>query len=118
MNIVYSGPPQATSPSATTATGGSWFSLIFMLLVFFLMFYFLVVIPQKRKEKEFQRMISNMKRGDTVITVGGIVGRVIAIDKDTVKIKTANVTEIEITKRGIATVIKAKEEKKEEKKEG
>ena len=121
MNLIYSGPPQASAPTTTgTAAGGSWFSLIFMLLIFFLMFYFLVMLPQKRREREFKRMISAMKRGDIVVTVGGIVGKVIAIDKDTVKIKTANVTELEITKKSIATVIKPKEQKEdtEEKKEG
>jgi preprotein translocase subunit YajC len=121
MNLIYSGPPQASAPTSTgTATGGSWFSLIFMLLVFFLLFYFLVMLPQRRREKEFKRMISAMKRGDIVITIGGIVGKVISIDKDTVKIKTANTTELEITKRSIANVIKPKEQKEEteEKKEG
>ncbi len=118
MDILLAGAPQATSPTAGT-TGGSWLSLIFMLLVFFLMFYFLVVLPQKKKEKEFQKMISEMKRGDIVITVGGIVGKVISVDKDTIKIKTANVTEIEVTKRGIASVIKQKEQKEQkEEKEG
>ncbi len=125
MKILLAGAPgAAAAPAARTAAGGgSWFSLIFMLVVFFGLFYFMVIIPQRRREREFQRMISSMKRGDIVITVGGIVGKIIAIDKDTVKIKTANSTEIEITKKGISTVIKQKEqreskEENEEKKEG
>ncbi len=121
MKILLAGAPgAAAAPAArTTAAGGSWFSLIFMLLVFFGLFYFLVMIPQKRREKEFQRMISSMKRGDIVITIGGIVGKIIAIDKETVKIKTANSTELEITKKGISSVIKQKEQRrsKEEKEE-
>jgi len=114
--IVYSGAPGAAA-QPTTSTGGGWGSLVFMLLIFFLMFYFLIMLPQRRREKEFKRMIESLRRGDTVITIGGIVGKVIDIRKDTVKIKTANATELEITKKSIASVLKPKEEKKEEQSE-
>ena len=122
MKILLAGAPgAAAAPAAgtTSAAGGSWFSLILMLVVFFGLFYFMVIIPQRKRDREFQRMIGSMKRGDIVITIGGIVGKVIAIDKDTVKIKTANSTEIEITKKGISSVIRQKEqrESKEEKNE-
>ena len=118
-NIVFAGAPGAAPAptSGTAATGGGWGSLLFMLIIFFAMFYFLVIMPQKKREKEFQKMISNMKRGDTVITTGGIVGKIIDVKKDTIKIKTANTTELEVTKRSIATVIKAKEEKENKEEE-
>lgn len=115
MNILYSAAPGTTgsAPTSTTATG-SGFSFIFLLVILFAMFYFLIILPQRRREKQFRDMISNMKRGDTVITVGGIVGKIIDIKKDTIKIKTAMTTELEITKRAIATVLK-EEAKQEEK---
>ncbi|MEJ5230035.1 MAG: preprotein translocase subunit YajC [Pseudothermotoga sp.] len=115
MNILYSAAPGTTgsAPTSTTATG-SGFSFIFLLAILFAMFYFLIILPQRRREKQFRDMISNMKRGDTVITVGGIVGKIIDIKKDTIKIKTAMTTELEITKRAIATVLK-EEAKQEEK---
>ncbi len=116
-NIVFSGAPGAAAQPAAGTSGGGWASLIFMLLIFFLMFYFLIILPQRRREKEFRRMIEALRRGDTVVTAGGIVGKVIDIKKDTVKIKTANTTELEITKRSIATVFRQKEEKSEDQKE-
>ena len=88
--------------------------MIFLLLIFFLLFYFMAILPQRRREKQFQAMISAMREGDTVVTIGGIVGKVIDIRKDTVKIKTANKTELEITKRSIANVIKPREEQQKE----
>ena len=118
MSIVFSGPPGGAAPSAGPSAQSSWLSMLFLLLIFFLMFYFMAILPQKRKEKEFQRMISAMREGDTIITIGGIVGKVIDIRKDTVKIKTANKTELEITKRSIASVLKPKAETKEGEKEG
>ncbi len=74
------------------------------------MFYFLIILPQRRREKQFREMVSSLKKGDTVITVGGVVGKVIDIKKDTVKVKSAIATELEITKRAIASVLKEKQE--------
>ncbi len=118
MNIIYSAAPGATSaPTTSTGTGGT-FSFIFLMVLLFAMFYFLIILPQRRREKQFKEMISNMKRGDTVITIGGIVGKIVDIRKDTVKIKTAMTTELEITKRAIASILKEKEETKETETEG
>ncbi|HPV63539.1 MAG TPA: preprotein translocase subunit YajC, partial [Fervidobacterium sp.] len=91
--------------------------MVIMLLLFFAMMYFLVILPQRRKEKEFKQMLESLKRGDNVITTGGVVGKIIDIKKDTLKIKSANSTELEIHKAYIAKVLKDKEEAKEEPKE-
>lgn len=112
--IIYAAAPGASNGTTTTATGGGWGSLLFMLIFFIAIFYFMIILPQRRKEKQFQQMISQMKRGDTVVTIGGIVGKVIDIKKDTVKIKTANSTELEITKRAISTVIKERSQEDQE----
>jgi preprotein translocase subunit YajC len=79
--------------------------------------YFLVILPQRRREKEFKQMIESLKKGDTIITTGGVVGKIVDIKKDVIKIKSANSTELEIHKAYIAKVIKEKEEAKEEVKE-
>ncbi|HEY8541220.1 MAG TPA: preprotein translocase subunit YajC [Pseudothermotoga sp.] len=117
MEIIYSAAPGATSSAPSTTATGSGFSFIFLLIILLAMFYFLMILPQRRREKQFRDMISNMKRGDTVVTVGGIVGKVIDIKKDTIKIKTAMTTELEVTKRAIATVLKEEVKEKEETKE-
>ncbi|HOJ88716.1 MAG TPA: preprotein translocase subunit YajC [Pseudothermotoga sp.] len=117
MEIIYSAAPGATGSAPTTTATGSGFSFIFLLVILFAMFYFLMILPQRRREKQFRGMISNMKRGDTVITVGGIVGKIIDIRKDTIKIKSAMSTELEITKRAIASVLKEEVKEKEETKE-
>ncbi len=117
MQIIYGAVPGGTSSTPSTTATGSGFSFIFLLVILFAMFYFLMILPQRRREKQFRDMISNMRRGDTVITVGGIVGKIIDIKKDTVKIKTAMTTELEITKRAIATVLKEEVKEKEETKE-
>jgi len=106
--IIYAAAPGASNGSATAPASSGWGRPLFMLIFFIAIFYFLIILPQRRREKQFQQMLSQLKRGDTVVTIGGIVGKVIDIKKDTVKIKTANATELEITKRAISTVIKEK----------
>jgi len=61
----------------TSAAGGA--DLIFQLVPFILIFvimYFLIIRPQQRRTKEHQELVKNVRRGDTVVTAGGIVGRV------------------------------------------
>ena len=110
MKMIFAGAPGTAAPTTTptTGAGGAFFQMIFLLLIFFAMMYFLVILPQKRREKQFKEMIASIKRGDTVITNGGVVGKVLDVRKDTLKIKTANSTELEIAKAYISRVIKEK----------
>ncbi|HOM74609.1 MAG TPA: preprotein translocase subunit YajC [Fervidobacterium sp.] len=117
MKLIFAGAPDTGAAGTTAATGssgGALIQMLIMLLLFFAMMYFLVILPQRRKEKEFKQMLESLKRGDNVITTGGVVGKIIDIKKDTVKIKSANSTELEIHKAYVAKVLKEKEEAKEE----
>ncbi len=51
-------------------------------------FYFLLIRPQKKKEKEVQKMRSDLQVGDEIVTSGGIIGRVVSLRDDTVVIET------------------------------
>lgn len=116
MRLVFAGAPDVgatTSTGTQTSASGALMQMLIMLLIFFAMMYFLVILPQRR-EKEFRQMIESLKKGDTIITTGGVVGKIVDIKKDVVKIKSANSTELEIHKAYIAKVIKEKEEVKEE----
>ncbi|MBO8161541.1 MAG: preprotein translocase subunit YajC [Thermosipho sp. (in: Bacteria)] len=116
-NIVYAGVPDSASEPVTTAApsaSSGLFQMLFLLLIFFVMMYFLVILPQKRREKQFKQMIASIKRGDTIVTSGGVVGKVIDVKNDTLKIKTANTTELEISKAFVAKVIKNKNGKSTE----
>ncbi|WP_448378015.1 preprotein translocase subunit YajC [Fervidobacterium sp.] len=117
MRLVFAGAPDVgatTSTGTQTSASGAMMQMLIMLLIFFAMMYFLVILPQRRREKEFRQMIESLKKGDTIITTGGVVGKIVDIKKDVVKIKSANSTELEIHKAYIAKVIKEKEETKEE----
>lgn len=76
------------------AAGGDANSMIMSLLPFALIFvimYFLILRPQQKKVKEHAEMVKNIRRGDTIITSGGLVGKVTkVIDDDTVEFELAD----------------------------
>lgn len=63
---------------------------ILMLALLFIVMYFLIIRPQKKKDKEMAQMRSSLQVGDEVITVGGIVGRVVIMREDHLVIETGN----------------------------
>ena len=108
-------------------TGSMWTTVI-MFVAIIAIFYFLIIRPQKKRDKETKAMLDAMKKGDKVITIGGIHGTVVTVKEQTVVIKVDDNTRMEFTKSAISTVVtkegakanpnkKKDEPKAEEKKE-
>ncbi|MFB6468016.1 preprotein translocase subunit YajC [Cytobacillus sp. Hz8] len=57
------------------------------LLLMFVLFYFLLIRPQQKRQKNVQQMQSSLKKGDKIVTIGGLHGTIDSIDEDTVVIK-------------------------------
>lgn len=70
-------------------------------------FYFLIIMPQRKKDQEHTKMLDALKRGDKVITNGGIYGRIVDIKENKLVVEIAKGVEIEILKGAIGS--KAKE---------
>ena len=67
------------------------------LILIFVIFYFFLIRPQQRKAKEHKKMVEELKRGDKVITTGGIVGRVERIiDKEKIEVEIAENVKVEM----------------------
>ena len=78
---------------------------IVMLVFFVAFFYITIVMPQRKKEKNLQQMADSLKVGDEIVTIGGIIGKIININNDVVTIEaSAEKTKINIKKRAIAQV--------------
>ncbi|CAG7587448.1 preprotein translocase subunit YajC [Peptoniphilus senegalensis] len=72
------------------------------LIIMFVLFYFLMIRPQKKKANEINAMRENLKVGDKIITIGGIIGKVVLVKEDYLVIETSSDnTKIEIMKWGI-----------------
>ncbi len=72
------------------------------LIVIFAIFYFLLIRPQQKRQKEHQKFLESLKRGDEVITNGGIYGRVVDIKDNVVSLELAKNVVIRIAKSQIA----------------
>ena len=88
-------------------TTESYISLFFTLALMLVMLYFMIYRPQKKQEKKDAAMRAALEIGDQVVTIGGIVGRVVAIKDDTFVLETgADRVKIRFTKSAISSVEK------------
>jgi preprotein translocase subunit YajC len=74
------------------------------IILIFVIFYFLLIRPQQKRQKEHQRMIEQLKRGDNVVTAGGIHGTVVGVAENIATVEIAPNVKVKITKSSIAAV--------------
>ena len=103
--------------AAAAGTGSLLVSMLPILLIF-VIFYFFIIRPQNKKQKETDKMIAALKKGDKVVTIGGIHGTVAQTKEKTVIVKVDDNTKIEFTRSAIASVVvqgSSKEDKADKK---
>ncbi len=94
---------------------------ILMLIVMVAIMYFLMIRPENKRKKKAQEMRDSLKKGDIITSIGGIIGRIVSVGKDTIVIETSDDrVRMELTKWAVSSVgvqsCEQPEEKKEEKK--
>jgi preprotein translocase subunit YajC len=112
--IIGNFPLLQSGGSGQLATTFVTFGLVFVI------FYFLIIRPQNKKQKEAKMMLTALKKGDRVATIGGIRGVIHSVKDDAVIIKVDDATKIEFSKSAVAAVLNASkpvEAPKPEKKE-
>jgi len=89
--------------------GGSFLATWGMLIPLFLIMYLLLIRPQRKKQKEHEKLLSELKKGDRVVTNSGFFGTVFAIDDDKNKVvlKLNDETKVEMLKSSIAAKLEA-----------
>ena len=106
------------TPAYAQAAGGDVTSMLTSLLPFALIFvimYFLILRPQQKRAKSHQEMIKNVRRGDTVITNGGLIGKVTKVsDDDAIEIEIAEGVRVRQARAMLADVRAKGEPVKEE----
>jgi preprotein translocase subunit YajC len=80
------------------------------MVAIFAIFYFLLIRPQRKEQDKHRQMLEALKKGDEVITAGGIIGQVIHADQDRVTIRTAETTRLVIERARISKVVSGKTE--------
>ena len=91
--------------AADSTSSASLTSSLLMFVLIILIFYFLIYRPQKKRDKEAKAMLAAMKKGDKVVTIGGIHGTIVTVKDKTVVIKVDDSARIEFSKEAISSVI-------------
>ncbi len=106
-------PAATTSGDAAAATSaaGSGMSMIIMLVVMIAVFYFFMIRPENKRKKQAQQMRDNIAVGDTITTIGGIMGKVVNVRENAIVIETSDDrVRVQLMKWAISSVGKQTEE--------
>jgi preprotein translocase subunit YajC len=90
--------------------GGSMVSTIIMFGAIFLIFYFMIIRPQQKKSKEREKLLSNLEKGDKVVTSGGIHGIISGLDDKTCLLQVSDNLKLKVERSAIGTVLSKKGE--------
>jgi preprotein translocase subunit YajC len=90
--------PQQDGGSGITST-------LIMFGLIFLIFYFMIIRPQQKRQKERQKMLDAIKKGDKVITAGGVHGTVVGIEEKTILVQIADNVKVKVERGSVTSVI-------------
>lgn len=80
----------------------NWITLAIYFGAFILIFYLFIILPRKKQEKKHGELLGGLKKGDKVVSIGGIKGEITKIKEDTMILKVCGGAEIELLKKAIA----------------
>ncbi|CAM2971557.1 preprotein translocase subunit YajC [Legionella worsleiensis] len=104
MSFFISDALATATTTAPAAPNDGTFSLI-MIAAIFVLFYFMLIRPQNKKAKEHRELLSRLKKGDEIITTGGMLAKVVSLDEQYVKISPAEGIEIVMQKGAVTAVL-------------
>ena len=85
--------------------GGGLVSTLIMFGAIFLIFYFMIIRPQQKRAKERDKLLSNLEKGDKVVTSGGVHGVIAGLDEKTALLQISDNVKIKIERSAISTVL-------------
>ena len=99
INIAY-----ALGAGGEGAAGGGGFGAFVPLILMFVIFYFLLIRPQQKKQKQHREMIGNLKKGDRVITTGGLYGRITGLTDTVVTLEISEKVRVKVARGNVASL--------------
>jgi preprotein translocase subunit YajC len=97
IDIVYAMAPGGGGQQSPWGT-------FIMLGMIFAIFYFILIRPQQKRQKQHREMIQNLKKGDTVITTGGLIGRITGLSDATATLEVAEKVRLKVVRSQIANI--------------
>ena len=93
MNFLY---------AANGAQQPSLLASLLPLIILFVIFYFLVILPQQRQAKKHKEMVESLKKGDKIVTTGGIIGEVVRNEPNNLVVRISKDVEVRVDKSAVA----------------
>ena len=97
--------PAYAQAAASPAGGAAAFAQFIPLLLVFVIMYFLILRPQQKKMSQHRAMVEALKKGDTVVTQGGLIGKVIAVRDDELDVEIAQGVKVRVVRGTVAQVL-------------
>ena len=94
----------AMGGSGAGGEGAAGFGGFIPIILMFVIFYFLLIRPQQKRQKEHRSMISNLKKGDRIITSGGLHGRITGIDDSTLTVEIADKVRVKVARANVSAI--------------
>ncbi len=101
---MWSSSAYAQAAGSTGAGGSAALSQMLLFVPILIIFYFFLIRPQQKRAKEHRAMIDAVKRGDTVVTGGGLIGKVTRVDEGEVEIELAPNVKVKVVKGTLSDV--------------
>jgi preprotein translocase subunit YajC len=99
------GLAHAMGSQAASGQGGQFMAFLPLVLLF-IVFYFLLIRPQQKRAKTHKQFMENLKRGDTVVTSGGLYGKITGITDEAVTIEIAEKVRVKVAKNAVVDYVK------------
>jgi preprotein translocase subunit YajC len=96
----------AMAPPQGGQGGGEIYSTIIMFALIIGIFYFMIIRPQQKRAKEREQLLSTIKKGDKIVTAGGVHAKVISVEDKTVLIEIADNVKVKLDRSSVAVVNK------------
>ena len=86
--------------------GGGGFAALLPLILLFVIFYFILIRPQQKRAKEHRKLLENLKKGDKVLTAGGLYGTIVNLEGNEVILQVADKVRVKVNRNYIAGLAK------------
>ena len=96
--------------------GAGGFGGFIPIILMFVIFYFLLIRPQQKKHKDHRTMVSNLKKGDRIITSGGLHGHITGIDDTTLTVEIADKVRVKVARSNVSAMVQPASQPQPEKK--
>ena len=105
VNLMFPLISVAYAQSADAASGSAFFQFIPLILILGV-FWFLIIRPQQKKQKEQQRMVDSLRKGDKIVTNGGIFGTIVKVGDDRLTLEIASKIQIQLERHQVSRMDK------------